>query len=1005
MAGFTFVRAALVALGLAAAGSASAQVVISQAYPGGTLSGATFNQRYVEIFNRGTAPVDLAGHTIQYASPTGTGNFAVHATLSGTVPAGGYFLVAYPVSGTSAALPVTPDGTASGSPGGTNGKLALVNSTSLLACNGSSTPCSPEQTALIVDLVGYGTANFFEGSAAAPAFSATLAGFRANGGCTDTNDNGADFTSLTPLPRNSSSPINLCTAPSTPLVSFDAAAVSALEGAAGQSNPLNFIVNIAPAPAEGAPVSFDITVQGEAGRFNYAGPATLTITNETSLPVTITVNTVGNDEIQADSNVNVNLSNFSGTAAQQPTTLSKQGTIIEDDLAIREVFEIQGSGVCSPFVSVCNIGQNVSGDSVRTTVNIVTSVGSSGFTMQTPDARDDNDPATSNGIYVFTAGAPRTDSGDLLAVGDAVEISGRAAEFFGLTQIVVNSTRDVFNTIARSATAQALPTAIVFGEESGIPSRDPANLSCGALGNFECFEGMRVAMPAGLVSASNQRFGSPAGQLFAEVYVSAYDDRGLREPGVRFGTTPLPSSATAAGVWDGNPEIIEMDADFLIPALLDTELVGGTRFSAEGVIGFDFGDYEFWPTSLTIDANTNVLPQPVPASAISELTIGSFNAFRLCDAVADDPAFVCSANATLEIDPLRVAHEVGQISAYIREVLRSPDVVGLQEVENIDVLSQLAARIAADGGPSYAAYLVEGFDVGGIDVAYLVNPTRVSNVVVTQREADTMWPDPNAGGEMRRVHDRPPLHLIGDFIGGAEPFRFQVVNNHTLARTGVDTNNANGNRRRAKRFFQGVSIANLIQELQTHEATANVPLIVVGDHNAYQFSDGYVDVVGLVTGTYVNAANFCAPAPQGSPPTPATDCQLPNGQNIVAPSLINAVDLLDRNDQYSYNFTEQFGAIQGSSARDVATNQVLDHAMFNVAAQRFVTGMAFGRANVDASVQRFDSCRYQFYNAVSCGVALPTFSPVGASDHDGLVIYLDTTRSVEIFANGFETID
>ena len=52
------------------------------------------------------------------------------------------------------------------------GKVALVNSTTSLGCNGGSTPCSPSALAQIIDLVGYGNANFFEGAGAAPTASA-----------------------------------------------------------------------------------------------------------------------------------------------------------------------------------------------------------------------------------------------------------------------------------------------------------------------------------------------------------------------------------------------------------------------------------------------------------------------------------------------------------------------------------------------------------------------------------------------------------------------------------------------------------------------------------------------------------------------------------------------------------------------------------------------------------------------------------------------------------------
>ncbi|MFN2636948.1 MAG: DNA/RNA non-specific endonuclease, partial [Gemmatimonadaceae bacterium] len=86
---------------------------------------------------------------------------------------------------------------------GGSGKVALVNQIVTLGCNGGSSPCSPAQVAHIIDLVGYGSANYFDGSAGAPAISSTLADFRADHGCTDTNNNAADFAAAAPAPRNS----------------------------------------------------------------------------------------------------------------------------------------------------------------------------------------------------------------------------------------------------------------------------------------------------------------------------------------------------------------------------------------------------------------------------------------------------------------------------------------------------------------------------------------------------------------------------------------------------------------------------------------------------------------------------------------------------------------------------------------------------------------------------------------------------------------------------------
>ena len=94
---------------------------------------------------------------------------------------------------------------------GTSGKIVLADTTVSLGCNGGSTLCDADEVALIIDLVGYGSANYYEGDGgAAPGLSATTAAIRAGGGCTDTDDNAADFSAAAPSPRNTASPVNPC---------------------------------------------------------------------------------------------------------------------------------------------------------------------------------------------------------------------------------------------------------------------------------------------------------------------------------------------------------------------------------------------------------------------------------------------------------------------------------------------------------------------------------------------------------------------------------------------------------------------------------------------------------------------------------------------------------------------------------------------------------------------------------------------------------------------------
>jgi Lamin Tail Domain/Bacterial Ig-like domain len=178
-------------------------VVVSQVYGGGGNVGAPLNKDFIELHNRGSAPVNITGWSVQYASAASSS--WSKTALTGTIPAGGYFLVQEAGGAVGANLP-TPDiatGTMAMAAGA--GKIALVNDSTTL-----TTACPTGGT--VVDLVGYGgTASCFEGTAPTATPSATLAVLRGGAGCSDQNQNGADFTASAPAPRNSASPAQVCT--------------------------------------------------------------------------------------------------------------------------------------------------------------------------------------------------------------------------------------------------------------------------------------------------------------------------------------------------------------------------------------------------------------------------------------------------------------------------------------------------------------------------------------------------------------------------------------------------------------------------------------------------------------------------------------------------------------------------------------------------------------------------------------------------------------------------
>ena len=172
-------------------------VVISQVYGAGGNSGATYTNDFIELHNMGTTPVVLTGRAVQYGSATGT-TWQVTA-LTGTIPAGGYWLVGESSGGAVGAALPAPDSTGTIAMAAGAGKVAFTSSATALvgACPTGGT---------VLDLVGYGpTANCSE-TLPAPIPTAILADVRAGSGCIDAGSNATDFALATPVAHASTGP-------------------------------------------------------------------------------------------------------------------------------------------------------------------------------------------------------------------------------------------------------------------------------------------------------------------------------------------------------------------------------------------------------------------------------------------------------------------------------------------------------------------------------------------------------------------------------------------------------------------------------------------------------------------------------------------------------------------------------------------------------------------------------------------------------------------------------
>lgn len=868
-------------------------VVISQLYGGGGGAGALFPD-YIELYNRSAAPVSLAGWSLQYASATGTGQLGApnQITLLPDVmlPPDSYFLVRESGAGP---LPTpfyqagTPIAMAAGA-----GKVALARINASLGCNGGSTPCSPDQLANIVDLVGYGNANFFEGTAAAPAASVDLAVFRLDGGRVDTNDNGADFVTGTPTPRNTGN-----------LVALSINDVTVAEGDA--SNPVATFTVSLNNPAL-VPVTFTIETVDETATagFDYvARPAEIITIGVGERTATFDVTVLADLTPEPDETFAVVLTNVVGVAVADARGI---GTIQNDDLAFHAIHDLQGAGAASPHV-----GTRVA------TRGIVTGLKSNGFFLQTPEGLVDDSAETSEGIFVFTGSAPA------VSPGDEAHVTGQVVEFRRASDVRPGTLTEIGEVVQATilSSGNALPAAV----NAAVFDVSAANRSA----ELERYEGMLVRAASLTVVAPTNGFGEFYG-------VIAGTSRPFREPGVDV-EEPIPADAPSPSTiprFDGNLERIMVDSDEALSG------PGGVRrvalqVATGAMVSPAFGplDYAFDEYRISLDQGPAAVTPgmsvvPAPEASAGELTISSLNLLNFFPPNPANPAQVEAFN-----------NRLAKASLTIRTVLRTPDILGLIEVGDIGGLRQLRDRLNTDAGTSYEAYLLESDDdtENDQDIGYLVNLARVG---VTGEPFQVFR---NATFELCGVtevlFDRPPFVLEASFQG----MPVTVILNHLRSLIDISASapfrpapctETVGSRVREKRRLGAESLADLIETRQ-HEN-----LVVLGDMNAFEFSDGYVDILGTLTGT---------PAPV---------------EEVVEPSA-------DRWDHTLFNLAMQVSPGQRYSYVFEGSAQVLDHMLVNQAMLDRLTRFTCARPNADFPAGRG---------------ADPT-TPERLSDHDAPVGY------------------
>lgn len=418
----------------------------------------------------------------------------------------------------------------------------------------------------------------------------------------------------------------------------------------------------------------------------------------------------------------------------------------------KEIYQIQGKGDCSPF----------KGRTVFLKDNIVTAISKNGFFIQTPPQRSDNNPETSDGIFVYTKEKPK------LKAGDIVDVKGRVKEFYNLTEISIHG------------------KPVIKGRIKSLPEFTAIDLLATEKNNLEKFEGMLVSIQNLLVTAPSDRFG--------EAWISYTRKK-----------TPKSSYSDVR---------IKIDPDGI--GSKNLIFFSGTEIgSVKGVLSYSYGSYKILPVQ--ISGIKKRAFSPVRKKRINEFTAASFNLYRMFD----------TEDAPDKKDPVYSGKKyqtfLRKRAGYIVKTLLCPDIIAVQEVENISTLEDLSKCIKVISPKnSYKPFLINGNDPSGMNIGFLAGSSvKVDSVVQYYKNSVFTWKS-----KKQILFDRPPVAVFCH-PESRKKLNLAVICVHLRSRIGI--NSKDSLRIKLKRSKQLAYLLKLINNFQDNYR--NINLIVTGDFN------------------------------------------------------------------------------------------------------------------------------------------------------------------------------
>ncbi|MFF3645936.1 endonuclease/exonuclease/phosphatase family protein [Streptomyces sp. NPDC002564] len=500
------------------------------------------------------------------------------------------------------------------------------------------------------------------------------------------------------------------------------------------------------------------------------------------------------------------------------------------------IHDIQGTTRISPLA-----GQQVT--DVSGLVTGVRGYGSKGFWIQSAARDADQDPATSEAVFVFTGSAPLT-----VRPGDAVRVSGTVGEYVpgGAASGNQSLTQITRPTVTVESSGNALPAPVTLDAKSVpaayAPAGDPAQGGSinalplkprsYALDLYESLEGMNVRV------ASSRVVG--ATDAYNELWVTVKKhENANRRGGTVYGSY---------GAQNGGRLQIQQLAPVSERPFPKANVGDVLRGGAEGPLDFNqFGGYTLVARELGTVTDKGLTREKTRRQARGELAVATYNVENL--------------------DPTDPQEKFDALAGAVVSNLSSPDIVALEEIQDDNgakndgtvsaeaTLKKFTDAVVAAGGPRYAWRSVDpennkdgGEPGGNIRQVFLFNPERVSftdrapgdattpTEVVRQGKQAALSHSPGRidPGNAAWADSRKPL--AGEFVfRGRTVF---VIANHFGSKGGDEGLPSHHQppvrSSEAKRLQQAQAVNGFVKDLRAVRRDADV--VVLGDINDFEFS-------------------------------------------------------------------------------------------------------------------------------------------------------------------------